>query len=236
MRLTKREKATILALIVAFVGFLGMQALHDYSQSQRDQLAAHERADLNATYGLHEPISLDAARDTVELSNGTAYAAGFTWSGELIVTIEDVAWYANDDLLLPTLDADREWVQQVKRDWFDRDESSYVVVHVTVNNVSAKPTNETQRGESWFNISFVNLVYDGIQCELIGFSGVPEDVAWDFGEGNCFDLSPGESDEYVLIYELERSFVPSASLYMYLGVAYVPDKYRIEIDDVTVIE
>lgn len=227
-----RAKVVLAALALAGACWFGLQGIYGYSHTQRARLAEQEREAVHATYGTHETIALDTERDAVELSDGEVYESSFPWTGELDVTVEGASWYQTGDLLLQRLNTDEEWAHRLKRGWFDRVDSSYLVVRIVIENVSATPEAMTHHGDRWFNISFVHLVYDGVDSELAGFSGVPDEAAWDLGEGSYFSLPIGQRAYYDLVFEVNPSTDPAPSPYLYLGVAYVPDRYRIVLDDV----
>lgn len=244
MELSKRERSTIFAIAVALVSLgalAGIMHLYEGYVQKRD--AAIERAEkkkIDRTYALGEKIVLDARKDEEPLSTGRAYTAAFSWTGELDITVKRARLYDSGARLLQDLDEDLEWVSNLKRERIAKLKASdgkqrYVLLDVAIDNVSAVPSGVgTQRGMPWLNISFVQLSSNGHTMELAGFSGMPENGSREYGEGSYFDLKPHTSATYQLVYEIDGEERPK-DLYLFMGVAYVPYKYHIDLNGIEVV-
>lgn len=244
VELSKNERLTLLAIAVTLIALGaiagGVRLYEGYAQERDVAIERAEEKKIDRTYALGEKIALDAQKDEAPLSTGGSYSAGFFWTGELDITIERARLYDSGARLLQGLDENLEWVSNLKRERIAKLKPSegkqrYVLLDVAIDNVSALPSGVgTKRGMPWLNISFVQLSSSGHTMEMVGFSGMPENGSREYGEGSYFDLKPRASATYQLVYEVEGDGSPK-NMFLFMGVAYVPDKYRINLDGIEVV-
>lgn len=221
MSISKRERASILAIaaiiLVSVVIHLGF-TIYQNAQSQRN---AQERESANQAYGMGETLVLDSTQDELQLEDGTDYTASFGWQGTMEVTVSQSRLYRSKEQLenaegysVASLDAPQE-------------ESAYVVCRMHVSNHDATPNpgfvNEDERPA--FMMSAFNI---GPAGELVGLVDLSNRASTS-GEYAFFtELPTGTEHDYALVFEVGNDIDPS-SLYMGVGMAH-PEKYRINLN------
>lgn len=236
MKLQSAERRLIVAVVcvVAVLGIgVGIFKIYEkYERGRLEEVDAVERKAYNQTYSIGDELVLDSAVDDVVLSSGRPYEAAFPWSGRMDVAVDRVRVYPTADVLLADLDQNAKWVQYFELDHLNwaRDiglAERYVLLDVTIDNISAVPEDVSQTGHPWFNIGFINLSAQQNDMELQAFSGVPGDGDMEL-DGYRFDLPIGQGASYQLVYSVS-SEADLDELFCYMGSVYAPDKYRVEL-------
>lgn len=242
VKLNKNEQrlATALICVLVMLGIgVGAGKLYEaYEQERLDALDKVEKKKHDRTFSIGEEIVLDSAEDQILLSSGRKYEADLPWSGRMDVTVDRARLYENPDALLGNLDVGARWVQFLEFESLQparKSESGerYLLLDVTVRNVSAKADSETRAGKVWFTSSFINLSVQHHDMEMLGFSGMPQegDINTDIG---YFDLPIGETASYQLVYSVNNEAEPD-EMFCYMGLLYAPNKYRVNLDDMEVV-
>lgn len=242
VKLNKNEQSLAIALICVLVmlgiGVVASKLYETYEQERLDALDRVEKKKYNQTFSIGEEIVLDSAKDQILLSSGRKYEADFPWVGRMDVTVDQARLYDNPDNLLGNLDAGDRWVQFLDFESLQPARKSgsderYLLLDVTMRNISAKADSETRAGKVWFTSSFINLSVQHHDVEMLGFSGMPQegDINTDIG---YFDLPIGEIASYQLVYSVNNEAEPE-DMFCYMGTLYTPNKYRVDLSDMEVV-
>lgn len=242
MKLQQHERRLAIVLICVVVvlgaGAGACKLYEEHEQKRLEELDKVEQKKYDQTFSLGDNIVLDSEADKAPMPSGWPYEAHFAWNGRLDVTIDRARLYSSSDALLADLDRGVRWVQYFEFDhlnWARKNnlDERYLLFDVTMHNVSAAPDSETISGYPWFSSSFIKLSVQHQDMEMVGFDGMPQEGNIDTDMG-YFDLPVGETASYQLVYSLNNE-AKLDEMFCYMGVAYAPNKYRVELDGMEVM-
>lgn len=243
MKLQRSEKRLIVALICAFalvgVGYAGVKAYQNNQIQQALKLEEREQKQVDRTFHIGDKIVLDSKEDEKPLPSGGDYAASFSWDGRMDLTVDRARLYPDLDSVLTVLDPHEMWTIDFERTARRRMEQfnehpAYVLLDVTLDNISAQPTGTSQTGYPWFSISVLKLNTQGHDSEMSFFNGMPPqgDINLDMFR---FDLEPGSTGTYRVLFDVPQGVSPE-DMFAYVGAGYLPNKYRIDVSDMEVMK
>lgn len=242
MKLQQNERRLAIILICVTIALaVGAGALKLYEKHEQERLEELDKAEqkkYDQTFALGDTIALDSEADKAPMPSGWPYEASFAWNGRMDVTIDRARLYPSSDALLADLDRGARWVQFFEfnhLDWARKNDldERYVLLDVTMHNVSAVSDDLSQMGFPWLNVSFLKLSVQQQDMELSAFSGVPDEGDIEV-DGYRFDLPVSETASYQLVYGVNDE-AELDEMFCYMGVAYAPNKYRVELDGMEVI-
>ena len=242
MKLQRGERRLVVAIacagVILGIGIGAFKIYEKREQARLEELDKIEQKKYDQTFSIGEEVVLDSETDEVLMPSGWPYEAAFSWDGRMDVKIDRARLYSSSNALLTDLDQAARWVQYFELDrlgWARQNgqDERYILLDVTVHNVSAEPNGLSQTGHPWFNIGFVNLSVQQSDMEIEAFSGVPDEGDIEL-VGYRFDLPVGETASYQLVYSLNNE-AELDEMFCYMGVAYAPHKYRVELDGVEVM-
>lgn len=238
----RKEKRLLIALIgVVLVGgacYAGVKLYQEHQIQKAEEILKAEQKQVDQTFCIGDTIVLDSEEDEKPLPSGGSYDASLDWEGRMDLTVDRARLYPDLDSVLAELNREEIWTIEFERNARRRMEQfdeydSYVMLDVTLDNISATSRYASLIGYPWFNISLLSLSCKGHDAEIVCFDGMPaegdisSDMYW-------FSLEKGSAATYKVVYAVSQKTKPM-DLFAYIGSGYIPNKYHIDLAGIEVI-